>query len=199
MDQHQDIINLIKSTPAIEPPDAFTRKVMSRLSDQKPSILFRIKQELIRPREPSFNITSVMAGSAGNAAECAFSFLIIGIFYLAMSLVLFMGFEGFIYEASITQWIKMQPQIVMVKAIWLIIQGIAIFLYGRIAVKTAEIGILFFIGFAVMNGLIIASNSTLSIIFTIAFAVTGLTMGIFLGFSISRYQRTLKAQKEFSG
>jgi hypothetical protein len=199
MDNHHDIIDLIKSTPAIQPPDDFTRRLMGRLPELKPSILFRIKRALIRPQEFDFSLTRVMAGSAGNSTECAFSFFIIGFFYLTMGLVLFMGLEGFINEATITQWIKMQPQLIIITSLWLIIQSAALFLDGKIAVKAAEWGTLVFIGFAVINGLIIASNTPLSIFFTIAFAGTGLMMGIFLGFTISRYQRTLKTQKGFSG
>jgi hypothetical protein len=199
MENHQDIINLIKSAPAIEPPDDFTPLVMARLSNLKPSIIFRIKHELLRPRAFDFNLTRVMAGSAKNSAECAFSFFIIGIFYLTMGLVLLMGLEGFIEEETITRWVKMQPQIVMATALWLIIQGVAILLDGKIAIKAAEWGTLIFIGFAVINGLMIASKTPLSLIFTVAFAGTGLMMGIFLGLTILRYQRALTVQKGFSG
>jgi hypothetical protein len=193
MDNHQDIIDRIKATPAIEPPASFTDNVMRRLPDYKPSILFRIWQALLRPREFDFSITRVMAGSAGNSAECAFSFFIIGFFYLIMGLVLLMGLQGFIYEATITQWIKMQPQIVMATSLWLMIHGVAILLDGKIAVKMAEWGTLIFIGFAIINGSIIASNTNLSIFFAVAFAGTGLMMGTFLGFTIERYQNSLKS------
>jgi hypothetical protein len=199
MEHQQDIIDLIKSTSAIRPPDDFTRRLMDRLTDLKPSVLFMIKQALIQPREFDFSLTRVMAGSAVNSTECAFSFFIIGFFYLTMGLVLFAGFKGFIYEATITQWIKMQPQLIIVTSVWLIIQSVALFFDGNIAVKVAKWGTLVFIGFAIINGFIIASNTPLSIVFAFAFAGTGLMMGIFLGFTIEQYQRTLRAQKRLGG
>jgi hypothetical protein len=201
----RDIIDTIKmDAPAVVPPLDFTQRVMDRLPELKPGILFRVKQALLQPREVDFNLARVIAGSAKNPAECAFSFFVTGFFYLIMGVVLIIGLKGFMSEMTITQWVKMQPLIIVVTALWLIIQSIALFLDGKVAVKAAELGTLFFIGFAIMNGLMMkmALHTPLSVVCAVAFAGTGVMMGIFLGFTIrsfGKYQRNVREQKGFSG
>jgi hypothetical protein len=199
LSEFKNLVNLMQATPKAPVPDHFTQNVMGRIREIKPSILSRALNVLLQSREVDCNLSRVMAGKAKSPTEFASMFFIVGFFYLIIGAFLIIGFKGFMTEAAINQWIRMQPQIIIATALWLIIQGAALLLDGKIAVKAAELGTLFFIGFSVMNGVIMVSNTPLSIVFILAFAGTGLMMSAFLGFAILSYQKHHNQRKGYSG
>ena len=195
MDEYTDLTDIMKETPAVQPPPDFTQRVMGRIPDLKPGIWFGVRQVLLQPRESSFNLRRTLKGSGSvTNKECSFYFLMTGFFYLIMGIILMIGLKGTMSEMAVAQWIRLQPQIALITALWLIILGIALIMDGNFAVKAAKLGTLFYIGFAILNGLAIqvVLRASYAGIFILSFVGASVLMGILLAVAIQKTTMRLR-------
>ena len=193
MDKNQDIIDLIKSAPAIQPPASFTDNVIRRLPDRYPGILYTagsfLHQLYNQALEPDGNRASGLT-----RRECSFYFFITGLFYLIIGIILTIGLQGISYGMIAMEWIKLQPHLTIGSALWLLALGVVLMLDGSVGIKAARYGALLYIFFAVVNGILMRNYLHIPFagVLIIGFVTTGAFMGVLLAQAVKKLEvRTL--------
>ena len=195
MDNHQDIIDLIKSTPTIQPPASFTDNVMLRLPDRYPGILLTAGSFLIQ----LYNSALEQDGNQARGLtrrECSFYFLITGFFYLIIGFILLLGLSGVSGEGPLTKWSRIQPLIIIIASLWLSGLGWMLFISDRMRVEVAKIATLIYILSVILSGAVIIMLYRMPVLMasTVILVISGVVMGILLHQNISRYQESLHNQ-----
>ncbi len=179
MEEYQDIINAMKYEKTVQPPENFTGQVMCRISN-------------IHHDEAKSTILGGILGASGpvSRTECSFCFLVTGIFYLVFGLMLKAGMRNIHLEKNLIQWIWMQPWVALVTAILFITLSFVLFSGGSKAIKAARLGIIFYVGFAVLNGLavLVISSIPATIILSALIICIGVVFGILLEKMIDQCQ-----------
>jgi hypothetical protein len=189
MDKHQDIINLIKSTPSIQPPDNLTPRVMARLAAEQ-SIWIRAKHALFTPSGAGVQSRWAQILPVSNKRECSFCFFITGFFYLIMGIVLMAGFKTIGSSMAAMEWITLQPHLTIGAAAWLLALGMVLMMDGSTAIKIARYGTLFYIFFAIVNGILMQPylHVPYANVFVIGFVATSALMGIMLALAVKKVE-----------
>ncbi len=195
MDKRKDIIDLIKSTPAIEPPDDFTARVMARLPEGKADFW---RFSFRRPFGiPAFT-TDLTFGFRRpvTKTECAFCYILTGIFYLITGFVLIFGFAGAAGEGAMAQWILVQPRLMIAAALWLSGLGGILYLSDRTKMEAAKIATVIYIMFVFLSGSVVITLYRMPVLMasTGLFVISGVVMGILLHQNISSFQKSLHHQ-----
>ncbi len=174
--KYSDIIHLMKAPPA-PLPDNFTQKVMARITVMNPS------EAAAQPRW-----TRLL--SVADSQEGAFCFLITGLFYLIMGIILMAGFKAVGSGIGEMEWVKLQPHITIGMAVWLLISGVLLIADGRTAIKIAQYGTLLFIFFAVVNGILMRSYLRVphADVFITGFVAVNALMGVMLSFAARKME-----------
>ena len=139
----------MEATPKAPVPDNFTQNVMERIA-------------LVNPSEAGVQSRWAQMLTVSNIRECSFCFFITGFFYLIMGIVLMAGFKAIGSGMAVTDWIALQPHFTIGAAMWLLALGMLLMMDGRIGIKIAQYGTLFYIFFTVVNGHIDAALSARS-------------------------------------
>jgi hypothetical protein len=195
MENHQDIINLIKSTPAIQPPENFTQNVMQSVMRERPGVAERLRQILLQPRGRLFAPRGILS-TASTRAECAFYYVITGTFYLVMGLVLMVGLGGSEGEMALARWSRIQPQLMIAAALWLSGLGGILYLSDRTKVEVAKIATVMYLLFVVISGAVVITLYRMPVLMasTGLFVISGVVMGMLLHKNVSSYQKSLHHQ-----
>lgn len=188
MDQHQDIINLIKSKPSIEPPADFTVRVMARLPEEMETVR---RFSFRRPFRTTAFTTDMTFGFRRpvSKTECAFYFLLTGFFYFVLGVILMIGLKRLTAGLPVAGWLEIQPVFSLLAALCLMALGVALYMDGDAAVRAARIGVTVYAGFVILNGWTgaISTHIPAAVFFSTTFAVAGVMMAAFLGIAIDRY------------
>lgn len=189
MDKNQDIIDRIKSTPAIEPQASFTDSVMMRLPDRYPDILLATGSYIYQ----LYNLALEPDGDPASGLtrrECSFYFFITGLFYLIIGIVMTIGLQGISTGMVAMEWIKLQPHLTIGAAIWLLALGVVLMLDGSAGIKAARYGTLLYIFFAVVNGILmrIYLNIPFAGVFIIGFVAASAFMGVMLAQAVKKVE-----------
>ena len=192
MDRYKGIINIIKNTPPVQYPDDFTERVMAQLPALQTSIWSGIKDSLLRPRTTHMFKTFAKPPSR---TECSFYFVMAGILYFIVGVILIMGLKNIGSEISNANWIMMQPQISFIIAFGLMVLGISLLKENILIIKAAHFGILIYIGFVIINGIVLqmSLNIPVSIVYILYFMCCGLLVGGVLVITIQRYLKNFVA------
>ena len=190
MDNHKDIIDIIKSTPSIQPPDDFTARVMARLPEQDAGLLFKLKRALTAQAGDGFNFGWAGKIGAVSKTECSFYFFITGFFYLIIGIVAMTGFKEISSGMAAIDWIRLQPHLALGTAIWLLALGMVLMMDGSAAIKIARYGTLFYIFFAVFNGILMRPYLHIPYagVFVIGFVGTSALMGVMLALAVQKME-----------
>jgi hypothetical protein len=190
MDNHQDIINLIKSTPAIQPPDDLTPRVMARLPVLDRGIWSQVRQSLLNPSWAGVQSRWAQILPVSNKRECSFCFFITGFFYLIMGIVLMAGFKAIGSSMAAMEWITLQPHLTIGAAMWLLSLGMVLMTDGRTAIKMTRYGTLFYVFFAVVNGILMRPylHVPYAGVFIIGFVATSALMGVMLALAVKKVE-----------
>jgi hypothetical protein len=190
MDNHQDIIDLIKSTPAIQPPDDFNRRLMSRLPELDQGVWAKAKQTLFNPSGAAIKSRWAQILPVSNKRECSFCFFITGFFYLIIGIVLMAGFKAIGSSMAAMEWITLQPHLTIGAAAWLLALGMVLMMDGSIAIKIARYGTLFYIFFTVFNGILMRPylHVPYAGVFVIGFVATSALMGVMLALAVKKME-----------
>jgi len=189
MDKNQDIIDRIKATPAMQPRASFTDGVMQRLPDRYPGILLAagsfIYQLYNSALEPDGDRASGLT-----RRECSFYFFITGLFYLIMGIILTIGLQGISSGMAAMEWIKLQPQLTIGAAIWLVLLGVALMLDGSAGIKTAKYGTMVYIFFTIINAILMWQYLHIPFagMFIIGFVVISELSGALLAFAVQKME-----------
>jgi hypothetical protein len=172
MDHQQDLIDLIKSAPAIQPPDEFTPGVMAAVMQTKEGSRARAWDFFSMPREFTLDPISDFRSGTGNM-ELVWHFFIAGFVYAIIGTSLLIGFEGIKHITTLSEWISLQPFLWLASALMFMFCGVVLYAGANRGLNLVRSYLFFHIGFAIINGIFIGLSSALplTIMFTVLFAM----------------------------
>ncbi len=184
-----DLIQLMEKTPRVAPPADFTRKVMTRLSEEKiPAGRFSFLRMLRVP----ILATNLAGGFRRPVArtECAFYFMLTGFFSLVLGLILISGLQKLTVATPVAGWLTMQPLFSLIAALGLLTLGAAIYLDGIVAFRIARLALLFYAIMVIVNGWtgITVTHDPFATVIAAIFSLTGLGLAAFLGIAVDHYE-----------
>jgi hypothetical protein len=185
MDHAKEMIDLIKSTPAVRPPDDFTARVMKAVMKEE-GLFERSWRALLAPRVfPLDPFRALRAGSGQE--ELGVYFLLAAFAHLILGAVLMTGFSRIDTATSFPGLFGMQPWLSFLLALWLGVWGGLLKRDskrgGGVGLKGARFAALIYIEAVVVNGvlLLMAFRSLPLVVPFVAFVVVGtVAVGIFL-------------------
>ena len=183
MDNHQDIMDLIKSTPAIRPPDDLTPRVMASVMKAKEGVSMRAWDFLSIPRE--FTLDPIRALRTGiSRDEMSLYFMLVAFAHLTLAVVLFMGFKNSDAGALIPRLLLLQPGLSLCLAGWLGFWGFLLKNNSPAGVKGARFASLLYIEVVVISGALLFMELNIVLIpFVAAMVGISVAAGIFLTLS----------------
>jgi hypothetical protein len=189
LSKFDDLIQLMEKTPRVAPPADFTRKVMTRLSDEKiPAGRFSFWRMLGVP----ILATNLAGGFRRPVAktECAFYFILTGFFFLVLGLILISGLQKLTVATPVAGWLTMQPLFSLLAAFGLLALGLAIYLDGIIALRLARVALFIFAVMVIVNGWtgMTVTNDPFAVFIAAIFSLTGLGLAAFLGIAVDHYE-----------
>ena len=189
MDNHQDIIDRIKATPAIQLPESFTDNVMRRLPDRYPDILLAAASYIYQ----LYNLALEPDGDRAiglTRRECSFYFFITGFFYLIIGAILTIGLQGISSGMAAMEWIQLQPHLTIGAAIWLLALGVVLMMDGSAGIKAARYGTLIYVFFAVVNGILMRNYLQIPFagVLIIGFVSASAFMGVMLAQAVKKIE-----------
>jgi hypothetical protein len=194
MDHHQDIIDLIKSTPAALPPEDFTLRVMAAAAqppEARDGIYARAWRSLTTSRE--FTLNPIRALHRGmSSEERGLYFMLVAFAHLVLFAVLLAGLRKTGPGTLTSPLILLQPWISLSLAAWLGVWGYLLRKNGEATVRGAKYATFVYIETVVINGalLILAFKPVLLLIpFFAGVAGLSIAAGIFLAFTCSPENR----------
>ena len=186
MEEFTDIIELIRKSPAADPSVDFTHRVMGRLAGLEPVRPSAIIDFLTKPRRFSINpVTAIKYGAKRD--ECFLYFILTGFAHLILASILFWGFRNFNTHNQTFVWLKIQPQVVLFLACWLVVAGSAL-LIGRTGLKLSMLASLVYIAIVSFNGFLLVGAIDKSVFRIPVIGLVGATFlaGVFLVFVIQK-------------
>jgi hypothetical protein len=185
--EYKHLVSMMTSAPKVPAPKGFTQNVMGRLPAGHGiwSMIGNVLPGILQEGAQSVWERGIRVPSK---TECSFYFFITGFFYLIMALVLMASFKVVISSQAAADWIALQPHVTLGAAIWLLALGALLIMDGRTAIKIAQYGTLFYIFFAVLNGILIWSHLRIPYagIFIIGFTGTSALMGAMLVLAVKK-------------
>ena len=175
------IARRMSEEPPHEPPAGLEERVMERIRSFRPSPWRVLGEALLKPRTVSFDpIRALRAPVSGQ--ECSFYFIMVGIFYALLGLILLGGLHGLGTLQGAPGWVRWQPPIAIVTAGCMVAIGLYLQKDGKLALHTARIGVLVYLGFALLNGVFVSLewNVPVSAYVSLVSALIGLPTGFFL-------------------
>lgn len=175
------IARMMSEETAPEPPAGLGERVMARIRSFRPSPWRVLGEALLKPRAVSFDpIRALRAPVSGQ--ECSFYFIMVGIFYAVLGAILLAGLHGLGALQGAPGWVRWQPLIAIVTAGCMVAIGLYLLRDGKLALRTARIGALVYLGFALLNGVFVSLewNVPVSAYVSLVSALIGLPTGFFL-------------------
>jgi hypothetical protein len=184
-DPHQEELNeiarMMSEEPAPEPPEGLGLRVMDRIRACRPSRWNTLVEALLRPRTISFNPLHALR-SPISGQECSFYFIMVGFFYAILGVILMIGLYSLGEVMAVPGLVRWQPQIALVTAGCMVAIGLYLLKDGKLALRTARIGALVYLGVALLNGIIVPleRDIPLSSFLSLVSMLIGLPTGLFL-------------------
>lgn len=175
------IVSLARLSPPVEPPADLDAKVMARIEALKPSLWVRVREFLLQPVDTRIDLTRAFSGSL-SGSECSFYFIMAGFYFLIVGLILMFGLGRLGGEWLMVKWVRMQPHLVLMTAVWLVVLGIFILRDGGAAARVARIGTVSYIGLLILDAVAIhvTAGFPVALVFFFSFIGTGVLAGLFL-------------------
>jgi hypothetical protein len=175
------IAGMMQAEPVIETPAGLDERVMARVRAQRTSWWRVVGRVLLQPRTVSFDPLRALR-SPISGQECSFYFIMVGVFYAILSIVLMMGFGELGTTLAAPGWVRWQPQIALITAGCMVAIGLYLLKDGKTALRMARIGALVYLGFALLNGIIVSLkwDIPVSAYVSLLSAIIGLPTGLFL-------------------
>ena len=167
--------------PASEPPAGLGELIMSRVRTHRPSPWKVLGEALLRPREVSFHPLNALR-SPVSGQECSFYFIMVGVFYAILGVILMIGLQKLGASLVAPGWVRWQPQIALFTAGCMVAIGLYLLKDGKLALGMARIGALVYLGFALLNGIFVSLewDIPVSAFVSLLSALIGLPTGFFL-------------------
>jgi hypothetical protein len=175
------IARMMREETAPEPPTDLGERVMASIRAFRPSLWKVIGDALLRPHEVSFHPLNALR-SPVSGQECSFYFIMVGVFYAILGFVLMIGLHKLGTAMAPTSWGHWQPQIAIVTAICMVAMGLYLLKDGKLALRIARIGALVYLGFALLNGIVVPLEKDIPVSAALSLFSTliGVPTGLFL-------------------
>ena len=175
------IARMMRREPAVEPPGSLGKSVMERIRAHRPPIWTVVGEALLRPRTASIDPLRALR-SPISGQECSFYFIMVGVFYAILGVVLMIGLNKLGSALAPAEWIRWQPRIALVTASCMVAIGLYLLKDGKPALRIARIGAFVYLGFALLNGIAVPLERDLpvSAFVSLFSALIGLPTGFFL-------------------
>jgi hypothetical protein len=172
---------MMREEPSLDPPAGLGERVMSRIRAHRPSLWKVLGEALLRPHEVSFHPLNALR-SPVSGQECSFYFIMVGVFYAILGVILMVGLHKLGASLVTPGWVRWQPQIALVTAGCMVAIGLYLLKDGKLALRTARIGALVYVGFALLNGVFVSLewDIPVSAFVSLLSALIGLPTGFFL-------------------
>jgi hypothetical protein len=189
MEEFQDLTDIIRKTPSMQPPDDFTLQVMREVMGTKTSFYSRAWDFLFRPREFSSDVSCIISGLITSHKQYAYLLFFIGTFYLITGSFTLWRLHDALTSTNIDLWLRMQPYFAVLSAILLIFVGIFIVIYKQKAVLTARNIIILHTVFIAVNACILELKLFLpaTLFFTLILTAPAVLSGMMLINSMQNY------------
>jgi len=191
-EKYESLIEMIDSTPKVQPPERLTANIMRRLDvTEKASIWTRIKDDLQDLVRGTYKFAWTQKLTVSNPRECSYCFFMTGFFYFVMGIILMSGFRTISGSSSQTDWINLQPFLSLSTAIWLLALGGILILKNRTALKIARLGTLIYIFCTVSNGVLLSTYLHIQFagIIMTGFIIGGIVMGAMLALAVETVEQ----------
>jgi hypothetical protein len=152
--QLDGIARMMRDEPAIEVPAGLEGRVMARVQTHRSSLWRTLGEVLLEPRTVSFDPLKALR-SPVSGEECSFYFIMVGAFYAVLSIVLMIGFHMTGTTLAPPSWVRWQPQIALVTALCMAAMGVYLLKDGKLALRIARIGALVYLGYGLLNGIVV--------------------------------------------
>ena len=152
--QLDGIARMMRDEPAVEAPAGLEGRVMARVRAHRTSLWKTLGEALLRPRTASFDPIKALR-SPISGKECSFYFIMVGAFYAVLSIVLMIGFHMAGTTLAPPSWVRWQPQIALVTALCMAAMGVYLLKDGKLALRIARIGALVYLGYGLLNGIVV--------------------------------------------
>jgi hypothetical protein len=158
-----------------------TERAMARIRAHRPSPWKVFGEALLKRRTVSFDPLKALR-SPVSGQECSFYFIMVGIFYAVLGLVLWVGLHGLGAFPAAPGWVRWQPPIALATAGCMVSIGLYLLKDGKLALRAARIGALVYLGFACLNGVFVSMewSAPVSAYVSLISALVGLPTGFFL-------------------
>jgi hypothetical protein len=172
---------MMREEPSLDPPAGLGERVISRIRAHRPSLWKVLGEALLRPHEVSFHPLNALR-SPVSGQECSFYFIMVGVFYAILGVILMVGLHKLGASLVTPGWVRWQPQIALVTAGCMVAIGLYLLKDGKLALRTARIGALVYVGFALLNGVFVSLewDIPVSAFVSLLSALIGLPTGLFL-------------------
>lgn len=152
--QLDGIVRMMRDEPAVEAPTGIEKRVMARIQAHRPSPWKVLGDALVKPHNVSFHPLNALR-SPVSGQECSFYFIMVGVFYAILGVILMVGLHKLGASLVTPGWVRWQPQIALVTALCMVAMGVYLLKDGKLALRVARIGALIYLGFAFLNGIIV--------------------------------------------
>ena len=164
-----------------QPPEDLGQRIMDRIRNHRPSVWSVFGEALLKRREVSFHpLRALRAPVSGQ--ECSFYFIMIGVFYAVLGAILMVGLHSLGARVAAPGWVCWQPQMALVTACFMTAIGLYLLKDGKSALRTARIGVLVYLGVALLNGIVVPLGKDIPMadFLSLLSMLIGLPTGLFL-------------------
>ena len=171
---------MMRNETAVDLPAGLEERVMARVRARRTCWWRAVGEVLLQPRTAS--VDPLKALRTPYPAEYFFYFIMVGVFYAVLSIVLTIGFHALGTTLSPPGWVRWQPQIALVTALCMAAMGFYLLKDGKPALRVARIVAFVYVGFALLNGVVVPLewNMPLSAYTALVSALIGVPTGFFL-------------------
>ena len=186
----EKIACLARLSPQAQPPSDLDTKVMARIETLQPGFGSRVREFLLQPIDTRIDLKRAFSGSV-SGSECSFYFIMAGLYFLIISVILMVGFGKLGGDWLSAGWVRMQPHIALATSVWLVLLGIFILKDGEVAARVAQIGTVAYIGLLIVDAVAIhvTAGWPVALVFLFSFTGTGVLTGLFLAKIIWNYRK----------
>lgn len=181
MEKFSDIITAIKNQQPVNPPDKLVDQVIARLEKMDQNVICKIKHFLFHPRTISPDTTGIFSGRIVSCQQCAFLLSMVGFFYLIAGSVALWGLHDTIAGANINVWLKVQPYITIVSALF-ILSAAALILYRPQTMAFVQYAMILHTGSILVNAFILESILSFpgALIYVLVITILAIVFGVLL-------------------
>ena len=180
------IIERIRGTEPVDPPADLSARISRSLPDLPEGA--RSKSNIFVLAE---QFTGILRGWSvpANRVECIACFVLAGVFYLVMSVVLTIGLKNLDSRLPHTGWVMLQPQFALLVALGFVSLGALLLRDSRRTIKVVYCSLYVYMGIVLLNSLLvqITLGNTLTMIGLAALTAGGISVGLFLAIATRHY------------